>query len=71
MSVVFAELYSFVGVFTASSTLRNIYPISAVFGFSGAYITTTSEYILCCISLFIALLIAGAILKFDQVFRSK
>lgn len=68
LSVIFAELYSFTGLIASSSKYRYIYPISAVFGFSGASKAEITEYIVCCVSLLASVLITWIILKLTQKF---
>lgn len=70
LSVIFAEIYSFAGLIAANSKCHNIYPVSAVFGFSGANPTTSSEYVLCCSSLAVSALIAIIILKLMIILKS-
>ena len=70
LSAIFAEIYSFTGLIAASSNYRNIYPVSAVFGFSGANPATSSEYFLCCLSLAGSTLVAIVILKLIIIFKS-
>ena len=62
LALVMAEIYSFAGLFMSmSNTSKTLYPITAIFGVSGFYETTTSNWIvsfgvllLCgCLSFFI------------------
>lgn len=69
LSVIFAELYSFTGLIAASTKYRSIYPVSAVFGFSGASPVTIGEYLVCCFSLFVSALLAWIILRFTRNYR--
>lgn len=58
LSVLFAEIYAFTGLIAASSKYRNVYPISAVLGFSGVEPTTGSGYLICCSSLLVCVVAA-------------
>lgn len=50
LALLLAEIYSFSALFMSmSNTLKNLYPITAVFGVSGYYDTTVQELI-CCIA---------------------
>ncbi|TCZ78869.1 ABC transporter permease [Paenibacillus albiflavus] len=71
LSIVFAIIYSFMGIFAASSKLHSIYPISAVFVFSGAYPVTGMAYWLSCLSLLATLAIALMMLKRIGVYKEK
>jgi hypothetical protein len=71
LSAIFAEIFSFAGLIAASSNYRNIYPVSAVLGFSGANPTSSSEYFLCCLSLGGSILVTIVILKLVQSFQAK
>lgn len=52
LALIFAEVFAFLGLFASmQSTLRAIYPITAVFNISGYYEATSSEIILSLISL--------------------
>lgn len=52
LALIFAEVFAFLGLFASmQSTLRAIYPITAVFNISGYYEATSSEVILSLISL--------------------
>lgn len=63
LALVFTELYSFTGMFTSmSNTLRAIYPMTAVFGFSGYYGSTPGQFALSCISLLACGMLAVIIL---------
>ena len=47
MALVFAEIYSFAGLFTSmSGPLKVFYPITAVFNISGYYETSSTNIIL-------------------------
>jgi bacitracin transport system permease protein len=63
ISALFAEIYSFAGLIAASSRFRNIYPVSAVFGFSGASPAAGGENFLCLFSLGAAAFAGLAILR--------
>jgi ABC-2 type transport system permease protein/bacitracin transport system permease protein len=70
LSVIFAMIYSFAGVFTSQSQMfKSIYPISASFCFSGFYDVSGMQFMIACISLIISLLIAGIILRSARVYR--
>lgn len=71
ISVVFAEIYSFSGLIVASSKYRTFYPVTAVFGFSGANPTTNSEFILCSFSMMISIIVALIIIKAGKNMRRK
>lgn len=71
ISVVFAEIYSFAGLVVGSSKYRTIYPITAVFGFSGANETTMNEFITCCFSMLLSVVFAWIIIKIEKNIRSK
>ncbi len=66
ISVVFAEIYSFAGLVVASSQFRTIYPVNAAFGFSGANNTTITEFITCCFSLLLSVVLAWLIIKIEK-----
>lgn len=58
LALIFAEIYSFMGLFMGmQSTLRSVYPITAVFCVSGYYESTPAQFF---ISLF-SLLICGVL----------
>ncbi|MBU5439331.1 ABC transporter permease [Tissierella sp. MSJ-40] len=58
LALIFAEVYSFLGLFVGmQSTMRSIYPITAVFCVAGYYETTSVQFI---VSLF-SLLICGGL----------
>lgn len=71
LSAIFAEIYSFTGLIAVSSNYRNIYPVSAVFGFSGANPTTSREYLFCCLTLTVSTLVAMVICKLIIIFKSR
>ena len=71
ISVVFAEIYSFAGLIVASSKYFAIYPITAAFGFSGANNTTITEFITCCFSMLLSVIIALTIIKLEKSIRRK
>lgn len=66
ISIIFAEIYSLLGMFAVSTNFKNVHPIAAVFGFSTVYKKTSTDYIICCISLIISLVIAYIILSFKD-----
>ncbi|WP_139375944.1 ABC transporter permease [Clostridium oryzae] len=67
ISVVITEIYSFAGLFAASSNYRDLYPISAAFGFSGAVGRVRLTENLICGLVLLACLAAGLIiLKIKQ-----
>lgn len=52
LALVFAEIYSFAGLFTSMSPLLKVlYPITVVFNISGYYETTAANVVLSCVSL--------------------
>ncbi|NMM65846.1 ABC transporter permease [Clostridium sp. P21] len=64
LALLFAEIYSFVGLFTSmSNTLKALYPITAVFAISGYYDASTWQIILSCISLLLCGCLSVLILK--------
>lgn len=69
LSIIFGEMYSFTGLIAGSSKYRNIYPISAAFGFSGVNRVTVSEYFICLLSLFLSALISWMILRYTRDYR--
>jgi hypothetical protein len=69
ISVVFAEIYSFAGLVVASSQYRTVYPVTAVFGFSGASTTTITEFITCCLSMLLLLSVTCTIIKLENKIR--
>ena len=71
ISIILTSIYSFIGIFIASTRLNNIYPITAVFGFSGFYETTPFAYIVCCISLLLSIIIALFMLTFSHGYNDK
>lgn len=71
ISVIFAEIYSFSGLVVASSKYRMIYPVTAVFGFSGANDTAITEFITCCFSMILSVIISLTIIKLGKSIRRK
>lgn len=71
ISVVFAETYSFAGLIVACTRYRTLYPITAVFGFSGASDTTIAEFITCCFCLFLSVVSTLIIIKIRKRNRRK
>jgi ABC-type transport system involved in multi-copper enzyme maturation permease subunit len=69
LSILLAEAYSFCGLFAASSRFRFIFPISAVFGFSGAFPTTFGQYLSCVVSLIVCGLVSVALVQVEHIFR--
>lgn len=64
LALVFAEIYSFAGLFTSmSNVLKACYPITAAFTISGYYDASTSQVILSCISLLLCGCLSAFILK--------
>ena len=64
VSMVLTEIYSFAGLFMSmSQTLKTLYPITAVFGISGYYDTTTQSWICSLIILWICGCISGMLVK--------
>lgn len=62
--MVLTEIYSFAGLFMSmSQTLKTLYPITAVFGISGYYDTTTQSWICSLIILWICGCISGMLVK--------
>ena len=57
LALIFAEMYSFLGLFIGQSTMRSIYPITAAFCVAGYYDTAPVQFV---ISLF-SLLICGGL----------
>lgn len=52
LALVFAEIYSFAGLFASMSTmLKVLYPITAVFNISGYYEATATNIVMSCVSL--------------------
>lgn len=64
ISMVLTEIYSFAGLFMSmSSTLKTLYPITAVFGISGYYDTTFQSFICSLIVLLLCGGVSGILLK--------
>ncbi len=64
LALVFAEIYSFAGMFTSmSNVLKALYPMTAVFTISGYYDATTNQVILSCISLLLCCCLSALILE--------
>lgn len=54
LALVFAEIYSFAGLFTSMSPmLKVLYPITAVFNISGYYEATATNVVISCVSLLV------------------
>mgnify|MGYP000205483850 CR=1 FL=1 len=54
LALVFAEIYSFAGLFASMSTTLNVfYPITAVFNISGYYEATAGNVVMSCVSLLV------------------
>ena len=54
LALVFAEIYSFAGLFASmSTTLKVLYPITAVFNISGYYEATATNIVMSCVSLLV------------------
>ncbi|MBZ4665682.1 ABC transporter permease [Mahella sp.] len=51
LALIFAEMYSFLGLFIGQSTMRFIYPITAAFCVAGYYETTTVQFVISLCSL--------------------
>ena len=64
LALVFAEIYSFAGLFTSMSTIwKVVYPITAVFNLSGYYQATALEMIGGCVVLVLCVGLSGVVLK--------
>lgn len=64
LALVFAEIYSFAGIFAGmSSTLKTVYPISAVFNLSGYYTTSVGTMVGSLITLIFCGILSAIILK--------
>lgn len=63
LTLLFAEIYSFIGLFTSmSNIIKALYPITAVFTISGYYDASKNQVILSCVSLLLCGGLAVAIL---------
>mgnify|MGYP001036483532 FL=1 len=64
LALVFAEIYSFAGLFTSMSNIwKVVYPITAVFNLSGYYQATALEMIGGCVVLVLCVGLSGVVLK--------
>lgn len=64
MGLVFAEIYSFAGLFMGmSNTLKALYPITAVFTISGYYDASASQVFMSYVSLLVCVCLSVFILK--------
>ena len=64
LALVFAEIYSFAGLFTSMSNIwKVVYPITAGFNLSGYYQATALEMIGGCVVLVLCVGLSGVVLK--------
>lgn len=64
LALVFAEIYSFAGLFTSMSNIwKVVYPITAVFNLSSYYQATALEMIGGCVVLVLCVGLSGVVLK--------
>ncbi len=63
LALVFAEIYSFAGLFASmSGTLKTVYPITAVFQISGYYEATIGNKVVSLVILIVCMALATLIL---------